>query len=177
MAISYSALKGKEIKTFSTKKTIGMVSDIVIDPTTGAVLAILSLDNKDIFPATSVIAWEPQLLVENFNKKKYLKELTLIHNTINHKIPLIDNLVITERGKELGKVRDFSFDEITLMLTTISIERNILIIPLEKRIIPRSSIVEIGRSKIVVKDDLAKLLAPVKGIFAFKEKSVNAEPV
>jgi uncharacterized protein YrrD len=151
----YSQTLGVPVVAEDVRSPIGIVRDFVISSESGKILALvlnkrqnIVLVERDIqgfefFPRVSgadvLISGEDVIRVNDEQKKQ---------------IFYINNKVFTNKGKYIGIVEDFAYDDKMFKLTKLFVSKNWLyFINVDKRIIPMEEVVKVKKDKIIINDD------------------------
>ena len=117
---SARSIIGTKIMNKTTAEDIGEVKDIVFNPTTGRVEALILdeggwFSDAEILPFSDVFfAGEDRVIIETNSAVKKGGEVTSRVSSLVQENEYIKNSsVITEHGKKLGKVKDILFDRAT----------------------------------------------------------------
>lgn len=147
------------ISLYNTTK-IGSLMDFIIDPDLGKVVGVIGERSGFFKKRIKVISIvdireisERALLVDNENVLVPQEDIIKINNIINSDIKILENKVITESGKYLGKVTDFLIDDFFYIskLYVNPVLTNILTTQL---IISRDLILKVTKEEIIVSDDI-----------------------
>ncbi|MDR2336671.1 MAG: PRC-barrel domain-containing protein [Candidatus Nomurabacteria bacterium] len=165
-----SRFLGLPVISVQVANRIGYIQEAIIDPETLRVIAykihgsladrregnILRADDIREISAESIFVDSIDELVSPETVLNIGKIMKLNFKLLKHK-------VVTEKGKKIGMVTDFSFDSLSFMVYQIIVQR-----PLMKSFnnpeltINRSQIVEIDDYKIVIKNDSEMVKIPLR---------------
>jgi uncharacterized protein YrrD len=164
----YSNIVGTPIKLHGETKPVATVRDIILDPETGKIVALVvnKRTNKIIVPH-DVVEWGDILQVHNHDAiieaDEVLRVGEILKRNAHH---IFQNKVVSVDGENLGIVTDYAIDARALKLTKLFVAKVFLgLIRYGSRIINEKNIIEILPDRIVVKN-----LQEVK-----EEKGVKAE--
>lgn len=114
-----SEIIGLNVIAFDTGKTFTKVEDIIYDDQTNRVIALL-VDRGGWFSDAKVIDYtsiqsvgEDAVIVPHENVVSVAKESELINRAVGEKVSVKGKQIMTEDGKDLGKVADLNIDETT----------------------------------------------------------------
>ncbi len=145
-------------------RPITTVKNLLIDPETGNVIALVVNENKNlIILPMDVLSWGEAVHVHHRDCIVESDEVLRVINVLKLGINIFGNKVFTKSGKPLGNVYDFSIDTNTMTLKKLFTAKGFLsLFRYDSRIIPAKNIIEILKNKIVVKNDTAKAREPEK---------------
>ncbi len=154
MIISYSQIVGKDILAVNEQKTVGKVSDIVIQKNDLKIKGFL-LHSPFFFVAPKAIAFgdiieidQKALVTQNQDNILSLKELVSIDKAIKSKLYGLKQRVVTKSGKDIGYVYDYTIESSSGMIYSLYVKKF-----LTEKIIPRPIILEIKNNKYLIEDD------------------------
>lgn len=114
-----SEIIGLNVLAFDTGKTFAKVEDIIYDDQTNRVVALL-VDRGGWFSDAKVIDYtsiqsvgDDAVIVPTENVVSVAKESELINRAVGEKVSVKGKQIMTEDGKDLGKVADLNIDETT----------------------------------------------------------------
>lgn len=153
----YTKIIGTPVFDEEVKHPITAVKDIVIDPETGKLLAlIVNLSRNLVIAPQDILYWGDQIQVHTHDSIIEGNEILRVEEVQKKGIRIFNNRVVTKDGKDLGKVYDFTIDSRETALKKLYVAKSILgLVRYDGRIIPAKEIVEILPRKIVVNSDLA----------------------
>lgn len=143
-------------------KEVGSIKDFVINYETGQLLGFLLsegiLEKQRVVKIEDVKEiGEDAVMISNDQVILPLKNLQFFKESLDKKIKIRNNTVITESGQKLGEVADFDFDDISNKLAKLYVKAGFIKSLFKgKMIIDFSNIISIGKDIIVVKDDRIK---------------------
>lgn len=164
------SLQGKPIITVDRGEQIYRVDDVIFEPITGEILALLA-ESGSLFSQAKVVPFsEIQAIGEdaitvkskdsvipaesNERTKKYMQE--------DHKIK--GKRILTEDGDELGKIVDFNFDERTGRISDYILSGGALVTVYQGRAsLPLSYIQKIGEDVVFVSPDVKQRIQEEAG--------------
>ncbi|MFH1375865.1 MAG: PRC-barrel domain-containing protein [Patescibacteria group bacterium] len=154
MQKSYREFIGTPIRDRLSKALLGKVSDLVVSPINGEVLALFTRKDKrwllptvDVSKVVADIVW-----VENAEALAAPDDIVRIADVIKLNISIFGNKVFTVGRQYLGEVVDFRFETNGWVLTKIDVAKRILTIPTQQKLINSSQIVRIKASEVTVRD-------------------------
>jgi len=159
MQKSFREFLGTPICDRLNKGLLGKVSDLIVNPVDGEVLAFfirrdkkLLLPTVDVLKVASGVIWvdDPEALVVP-------DEIIRIADVLKLNTPVFSNKVFTVSRQYLGEVVDFRFETNGWILTKIDVAKKILGIATEKKLINATQIVRIKPNEITVRDAVVKI--------------------
>lgn len=154
MQKSYREFVGTPIRDRLSKALLGKVSDLVVSPVNGEVVALFTRKDKrwllptvDVYKVVADTVW-----VENAEALAAPDDIVRIADVIKLNIPIFGNKVFTVGRQYLGEVVDFRFETNGWVLAKIEVAKRILTIPTQQKLINASQIVRIKASEITVRD-------------------------
>jgi len=152
----YSNIVGAHVAEHDSRRVITTVKDVVIDPETGKLLAlIVDLRKNLIIVPVDIIFWTDRILIHGHESIIEAHEVMKVVSVLEKKIKISKARVETDNGKYLGQVIDFSIGNKDFLLKKLFVAKGFLgLFRYENRIIPWKHIIEILPEKIVVKNDL-----------------------
>ncbi len=141
-----------------TREKLGTVEDIVIDPENGKILCFIV--NTGLFKTVKIIApddligWENEFLISqmaaNLLEKK---EIIRANDLIEQKLKIIEQKVVNQQMRTIGRVSDVTINLETFQLNRLAVEINPLKGIMEsERLIPWDKIIKITKKFIMVKE-------------------------
>lgn len=155
MLIRARSIIGLPIIEMIGLKKIATVSNILVDPENGAIIALLL--KKDSF-------LDRNKIVANRDVKEFFSDAVMIHEFANiveasevvrakdilvKKTFLLQSKVFTAEGKFLGYLEDFVFDQDFSQLMTLVVKKRF---SQERRIISAERIINISSGRIIIRD-------------------------
>lgn len=153
--MKFSELKGRAVVEITGAKTIGTLSDLVIDLQTREVIG-LRVKESGLFGKTNSIA---KAALQNIGKDALTVSLAAEptpNDTVLEKGPgfsdLIGKQVVSQGGKLVGEINDIDLDPETLAITGYELKESGLLG--KKHHLPESSEMTFGPEMVVVPDAL-----------------------
>lgn len=139
---------------------LGRVGEVIINPDSGKVTGFLvAPSNRKVIAGIDVVAWTEYLKIHDENDIVEIGEIIQIRDLVEKNIPVYRNKVFTKDGEYIGIVIDIGFDNKFFSLNCLVVAKGLLgIIFWDKKIIAAQDILEITKTKIIVKN----LVKPVK---------------
>jgi uncharacterized protein YrrD len=172
MLINAKKIIGLPIIEAITMNKIAMVSNLIVSPENGQILAFLL--QKSFFSG------ENKIVVLNDIREMYIdglvtntqeniinsNEVVKVKDVLDKDIFLLGSRVMTQNGKKIGYLEDFIFDTSFSSIVTLIVKKRF---SSEKRIISAERILNILPKRIVIRDmsnkvevsKLAKILEPI----------------
>lgn len=177
----YSHILGSSIVRYQDGLVIGKVSDIIIDPDSGKIEALIIqsarfFSQKKILLPQDIIEWKIHIYVHDKDVFALPKDIVRIEKLLKKDIRLIKNRVIAKNKEYLGKVVDFSFSTETFDLHQIFSAKSFLGIHYDKRVIAANEIIEIKKTHITVKNNIKRIRWRKKKFIRLEELMVNMDP-
>ncbi|OQB06259.1 MAG: PRC-barrel domain protein [bacterium ADurb.Bin212] len=154
MIVSYSQIIGSEILAINEQKTVGKVSDVVIQKNDLKIKGFL-LHSPFFFVPPKAIAFGDILEIDNravVTQKDEnilpLKELVSIEKSIKSKLCGVKQRVVTKSGTAVGVVYDYTIESSTGLIYSLYVKKF-----LTEKIIPRSIILELKENIYTIEDD------------------------
>lgn len=134
-------------------RPITTVKDLIVDPDSGKVLAIVvNLSKNLVITPNDMSSWGDVITVSSPDVIIDGAEIVRVDQVLKDGVKIFGNKVVTKKGEELGRVFDFAIDGSTLGLRKIFVAKGFLgLFRYAARIIPAKDIIEILADKIVVK--------------------------
>ena len=159
-----SEIKNIDIYSLYEKEILGVVDNIILDPTSGSFVAI-TIKGKDVNKKTNMISshdikhlGNEVLVVESRETVTGKEDLPKAYEIKQDRIRILGNKVITKSGKKIGIVTNFALDTHLTKLSRIYVSKNRLISFLGGDLIfTYNKIIKIKKNKIVVKDYVDKV--------------------
>lgn len=154
MIISYSQIVGKDILAIDEQKTVGKISDIVIQKNDLKIKGFV-LHSSFFFNSPKAISFgdivevdQKAVVTQNQNNVLSLKELVSMDKAIKSKLYGLKQRVVTKSGKDIGYVYDYTIESSSGMIYSLYVKKYF-----SEKIIPRSIILEIKNNKYLIEDD------------------------
>jgi len=160
----YSSIKKQLVKELgSDNDMLASVYDLVIDVSTGGVIAIVVIkpfvfSKHNIVLPRDIIKWTNTVYVKDALDVCDIDDIVRLRYIKNGYNNLINFSVYTESGNCLGMVIDYMFDDSVFMITKL-IVGNLKFFGFykeEKMRIARNQILKVSEDKIIVKDTAVK---------------------
>lgn len=160
--IDYNQIIGSPVLVVSNNKEIGKVKELIINFETGKLLGFQL--SEGLLKELRVLRLEDvkemkdtKIFVDNDISIKPLHNFSQFEDLLKKEIKIKDNNVVTESGRELGTIVDFSLDEVSYKIDKLFVKNSFLRDLFKgKLIISFDKIISISKSAIVVKDDFIK---------------------
>ena len=160
-------LAGVPILSLHTSGAIAWVEQAIIDPDSLKIIGFkvsggaVNAETGNILGTKSIREVARMgLIIDSVDELYDLKDVARVQKIAELNFNLIGLKVETKKGRRLGKVRDFIVNTEDFMILQIVVERPLLKSLTESELlIGRSQIKEVSDSKIVVKDEEAKVRA------------------
>lgn len=148
----YSQLVRMGVCEEGIRNPIAYVSDIIIDPENGKVLAFL-LQNLHIVVPMDIEHVGSSITILERERIVPMSEVLRVQEVYNMGIPLLASRVIAEHDATfIGRVFDYEIDTTHMVLKSIHVAKTFLLFHVQERIILSKHIVKISKNLIVVKD-------------------------
>jgi len=160
----FSKIIGMPVVGADYIRALCSVKDIIIDPENGKVIAFLvdSRRNLVVCPM-DILSMKHGVWIKNEQDIINSDDVLRVGKVLKEYGSLIRKKVVTENGKVLGKVIDFSIDDKFLVLAKLYTSKSILgIIQYDGRVVPSKHIISIEKDQITVKNDSGEVLAAEK---------------
>lgn len=162
MIIPYSKIIGMSVFAVKNQSCVGIIVGVVLKKQDFAVhgfivkTSVLPFISNKVISATDVVDLTPEgLVVENDNIVSDLHDAVRLHQAIHDGYTGIQQKVITESGKRIGRVFDYLVSAPDLSISRIYI-RSLL----SERILPKAAIKSFKKGIIIIRDDYD--LVPLK---------------
>jgi len=155
-----SGIIGSEILALEANLKIGEVSDFIIEPESGKIVALLLKKRlfappKIVSPQDIIDIVENSILVRSQEDATSLEEVVRAKEILAGGITFLGTRVETESGTHIGKVRDFIFDYPNFVVLKLYVQTNLLRELFQNElIIPTEKIVQVTKKAIIVSDDV-----------------------
>ncbi len=155
----YKQILGTPIQQDDIPRPISSVKDLILDPESGKLVAIVvDINNDQVISASDILKWGAMVKVPISDVIVDAEEILRIEEIRRNELKIIRNKVFTEKGDFLGKVVDYSIETSSLILNKIYVQKTFLgLISFKSRLIPANKIVEIRKNKIIVKNDMVTI--------------------
>lgn len=155
MLIQAKDVLNKPVFAQDIEDTVGRISDIIIDPENGKIVAFSVarfLQKPKIVSEVDVLdLTKDGLLINSENALVLPSELVRIKEIIDQEIRIINSKAVTESKKSLGIIEDFLIDTETAGVAKFYIKGGLLspsvVLPIEK-------VVKIEKGKIIFTNDV-----------------------
>ncbi|MFA5820546.1 MAG: PRC-barrel domain-containing protein [Candidatus Gracilibacteria bacterium] len=153
----YTKILHTPVREEDEVRPITTVKDLIVDPENGAVVGVVvNLNAKLIVAPHDILSFGDTIFVHGREVIVPAEDVLRVDNVLKKGVKIFHNKVVTESGKELGIVADFSIDTKSLIMQKIFVAKSVFgLVHYDQRIIPAKNIVEVKADKIIVKDDLA----------------------
>ncbi|MFO0862947.1 MAG: PRC-barrel domain-containing protein [Candidatus Saccharibacteria bacterium] len=168
MQVLQSEFSGKPIMGVHTGEQLCVVTGFVVHP--GNLKIILFIANAPLqkqpyylLPNSIRFADSKRLIIDSAQSLSEFDELVRYQHDILHNFNPIKKKVITQSGKKLGTVVDFSFDNQHNFIQKLYVRASFFKRFLQAQfIIDRNSVIETTPNSIIVKDTVDELPATIK---------------
>lgn len=151
---------------------LGKLKDIIFNPETGKIcaFAVSSTAHGKVVSPIDVLRWNREIQIHDQFDIVPIDEINKLQKILDKNIIIINNKVYTKDGEYVGKVGNIGIESRLLTITCLIVAKRMAgVIQYDEKIIPAKDIIEITKSKIIIKN-LAK---PVK----LKKLKVDMAPV
>ncbi len=168
MQILQSDFKGRPIMSVHTGEQLCVITDFVIHPDNLKILlfiahAPLYKQPYYLLPSSIRFADSKRLIIDSAQSLSEFDELVRYQHDILQSFSPIKKRVVTQFGKKLGTVRNFSFDSQHNFIQKLYVEANIFKRFLQTQfVVDRSTIIKTTKNSIIVKDTTNELTNVVK---------------
>lgn len=153
MQKAFSQIIGLPVVDEMTQTKVAMVSDIIIDPETGKVLAF-AVGENNIIVSMDVGRLNSALYISDKEHIISIEDVLRVKNVHEMRIGIFGEKVVTRKGKILlGTVTDYEIDTTQMALKNIFVAKTFLLFHFAERIISVKDIVKMDRKIITVRDD------------------------
>ncbi len=147
---------GKEIIEEKTGKVLAYINDLIFDTENGKIISVLLSNDKFLY-YNNISDWKVRIYAKSDVLFQDIGDLPDVKKILEDEISILGNTVVDEDGIFLGYCEDIVFDEKMGILNSIIVRKYFLaIIPLKKKIISSSEIIEIKKEGIIVKNTKIK---------------------
>jgi sporulation protein YlmC with PRC-barrel domain len=155
----FSNIIGTPVVDDDFKHPITTVRDVVIDPESGKLVALVVDINRNLVIAPiDILAWGDTIRIPAHDAVIEGNEILRVAEVQKRNIRIIHNRVETKNKEYIGKVVDFSIDVNDLTLKKLYTAKDILgLVRYDSRIIPAKIIERILPEKIIVKMNIVTL--------------------
>ncbi len=166
MFIQITSLVGQAVYCLETNSAVGRVSDVVVDPQDGQIIAFsistAFLGATKVLSVKDIIAAKADfLLVQKETALVEPREIIKVAEILKENIKVLGNWTRTDKGIWIGKVEDLLIDTETFFITKYYIQGTSFGFRLspflgtlkENRIIPAENIVKISSKAIIIKGE------------------------
>ncbi len=168
MQVLQSEFSGKPIMSVHTGEQLCVVTGFVIHPDNLKILlfiahAPLQKQSYYLLPSSIRFADSKRLIIDSAQSLSEFDELVRYQRDILHNFNPLKKKVITQSGKKLGVVQNFSFDNQHNFVQKLYVQANFFKRFLQTQfIIDRNVIIETTKNSIIVKDTVEELPATIK---------------
>lgn len=163
MQRSNSALVGQAIYSVHSAGKIGLIRKLCIRQQDLKIelLEVVVFDPPSVqylIPTDIRFDDGKKMIIDSHQNLSEPNELLRHQEVLNHPFALTGCKVVTQSGKRLGKVKDFSTDTQHFFVSKLNVVAPFWMVPFNgKFLIDRADIVDIEKAKIVVKDTAIKV--------------------
>ncbi|MFA6528818.1 MAG: PRC-barrel domain-containing protein [Candidatus Gracilibacteria bacterium] len=171
MKLTFLKAVGTHIVSEQAEEPVALLRDIIINPDSGAILALGLFISKKIIPITDIREWTHEW-VKIVDETAIIdrEELIKLSSFNPKRTKIFGKEVYKEDGKFMGFVEDFIFDTEIGSLTQLYIVKKFLFISLEKRVVWFRDILRIEDDKIIIKNDTRGTKEHIKDFFDLRSK-------
>lgn len=162
----YSNTISQPVVSVHTGEKLGFVENLLLEPSSLKIILfeINSPSEKKLLylrPIDIRFSDTNKLIVDSYQSLSEKEDLVKFKNIFSNNYKLLNKPVFTSENKKLGRVKDFSYDDIQFFTAKLHVSSTILHkLFYESLILDRTEIIETRPDKIIVKDNKAKKLSP-----------------
>lgn len=156
---------GTAIVDFNTGDLLGLVKDFIINSSNGLIEGLwikpLFATNADylVLQKSSIIKWGKSIHIKNESEMGEPEDFLKLRSTLEKNILIIGNRVKNKEGSLIGLVQDLIFNDQTLKVKKILVQKQFLIFKWSTRIIGANEIIEIKKDCIIINDQNKEALS------------------
>ncbi|MBI2448340.1 PRC-barrel domain-containing protein [Candidatus Microgenomates bacterium] len=154
MLVHAKNIIGGKVVDMSSLTIAGDISSVVVDPENGAILALLL--QKNFWNTVRALSWrdivewyKDGILVRDSDNIVSVGDIIKVEKAMKEKTFALGDRVLTQKGKFLGFLHDFSFDSTLGAIGTIIVKKRF---SSELRIMSAHRILSILSGKIIIRD-------------------------
>ncbi len=154
MILSYSQIISNDVLSINEQKSVGKVSDIVLQKTDLKIKAALLQQNFFFLPQklvsfNDIVDFDSNaLVIRTEDSVTLLKDMIAAQKAIKADLCGVNQKVITKSGSFVGKVYDYTIESTSGMIYSLYIRKLF-----SEKIIPRSIILELNGNTFIIEDD------------------------
>ena len=171
MKLTFLKAVGTHIVSEQAEEPVALLRDIIINPDSGAILALGLFISKKIIPVTDIREWTHEW-VKIVDETAIIdrEDLIKLSSFSPKRTKIFGKEVYKEDGKFIGFVEDFVFDTEVSSITQLYVVKKFLFVNLEKRVIWFRDILNIEENKIIIKNDIRGTKEHTKDFFNLRSK-------
>ncbi len=154
MIVSYSQIIGSDVLSINEQKSVGKISDLVLQKSDLKVKAALLRQSFFYVPQklvtyNDIIDFDNNaIVIQTEDNIVTLKEVIAVQKAIQASLCGINQKVMTKSGSLVGRVYDYTIDSTSGMIYSLYVHKLLL-----DKIIPRSIILELEKNIFLIEDD------------------------
>lgn len=159
MHLKWSEIVGTQVVSQQDGHVIAKVKLPLLDQERGTVIALVtSVIRREIIAPYDIRKWDKRIEVHDKDALVHADEILRVKTVLQNYSPLMGKWVETKTGEYLGKIIDCEIDTNRLELTKLFVAKQWLIFRYAHVLIPRKSIIEIQRKKVIVRERGVKVM-------------------
>lgn len=163
----------RPVVSLSLGETIGKIRYPILDPLKQQVIGFV-VDTEKWFLEPRILLFSlvrgmgnEIVTVENESSLTLISDLLIIQKQLNENVQIIGHKVISESGKVVGYIEEFSFNHLTGSIETYKIKD-------KDYSVNSQEIICIGKEFVVVKEIVVSRFAGVSNLISVPENNVNS---
>lgn len=164
-----STFIGQAVYSVHSSDQIGVIKSLLVRESDLKVelIVVVTISAKTSYLLPSDVRFESpeKIIVNSHHDLSEAEDLLRYKQSIRNPFLLLGCKVVTQTGKKLGKVRDYTLDTQHFFINKIHVSNLWGTLISDKLIIARSDIVDVDRAKVTVRDGVVKI------------KKANAKPL
>ena len=158
----YSELRGWEVASLRSQAKLAKVQDFLFDPRNGRIPAVIVLPKgviglprgSALLPAEAILGWqEGMVFIQDEEAITPPEDLVRLKDLVDGHFSLIGVRVLTESGKKIGTVEDYSVETKLLSINKLVVRRQLWWFFSFQEVIPLKRVVSMEPKRVVIKDD------------------------
>jgi len=172
MKMTFLKTIGLPIISEQAEGPVAFMKEVLINPETGAVMAISLVGSKKVISIADIRQWSMSgIRIVDETAIIDRSELIKLSEFSEEKVRIFAKQVAKEDGRVLGIVHDFVVDTQVGQLTQLYVvKKAFFFFTVEKRIIDYREIVEILEDTVIVKNDLSGKKERIEEFFELRDK-------
>lgn len=153
-------LRNLPIVSITEGEEVGVVKDLIVDPATKSVVAIV-VEDPEWYDGVKVISFslihsigDFAITTENVSSVVPLSNMPELAQLLRKRITVTGAKIITRGGRFIGTVKEYSIDARTGDILGLELSGDTDIVSPDRNIIPASGMVTIGKDVIIVNEDV-----------------------